>query len=60
MILSGGEYGGYLLDVDTIKLDSVVIPIIYVSEKQFFIIDNNEDKWFYRIDEVINFIGINL
>lgn len=60
MILSGGNYGGYLLKLNTIELDSITIPIQTINEKDFFIIDNNGDKWFYRIDETINFIGINL
>ena len=61
MKLSGGNYGGYELIDDNIIVDGNALPITHgQNQNEFFIIDEIGQKWFYRIDDSISFIGINL
>lgn len=60
MELSGGNYGGYEFIDDSIKLDDKIIIVNFITDSEFYIIDNIGNKWSYNIGaEGINFSGIN-
>lgn len=60
MELSGGNYGGYILTTDHIVNENENFEIVKVSYFEFYIIDVNQDKWYYLINsDSIIFSGVN-
>ena len=60
MELSGGNYGGYAFITDKIKLEDIEIIVNFINESEFYILDENGDKWNYHIEtERIIFSGVN-
>lgn len=62
MKLSGGNYGGYELMTNSIKLEDKTLIVTFVNDLEFYIIDDNGSKWYYNInleEEKIIFSGVN-
>jgi len=61
MKLTGGNYGDYTLENGLIYLDTISIQVIFNLNNEFYITDNDENKWNYRIDsdlDIAIFIGV--
>ena len=51
MILTGGNYGNYILENDMIISEEQTSEITFnESKEEFYVIDDNGDKWNYRVD----------
>ena len=61
MILTGGNYGNYILEGNSIKFEDTIIYVTFIENKnEFYVIDDNNDAWSYRIDlDFAIFIGLN-
>ena len=61
MKLTGGNYGGYEIINNQIVLEDNTLEINQTNlENEFYILDDNQDKWFYLIGaDIAIFSGIN-
>lgn len=59
MELSGGYYGGYEYLGDRIQLGDSTLPVNQTQNvNEFYVLDDNNIKYYYRIDsECIVFVG---
>lgn len=61
MLLTGGNYGNYTLEGNSIKIEDIILNVIFTENKnEFYVIDENNDAWNYRIDlDTAIFTGVN-
>lgn len=61
MILSGGDFSGYLLDGNQIIFEGTVFDIVPTQNQNEFYVDYDGNKHFYRIDlTAVIYIGANI
>lgn len=61
MLLTGGNYGNYILEDNSIKNEDIILNVIFTeNKKEFYVIDENNDVWNYRIDlDTAIFTGVS-
>jgi hypothetical protein len=61
MLLTGGNYGNYILEGNSIKIEDTILNVIFTENKnEFYVVDDNNDAWNYRIDsDIAIFTGVN-
>lgn len=59
MKLTGGNYGGYNFLNNHIELENNILTITLIGD-EFYVLDDNQDKWFYLIEgDMATFSGVN-